>query len=102
MLDTVMKANPKLTEAVTAASKRAAENGKGESQETAKTQTNGKGASAHNSATLSKYANRIPFGKNMKDYTIVAPQMSPIHCLSGRIRHPLRRLQVRHPQARQP
>ena len=79
MLDTVMKANPKLTEAVTAASKRAAENGKGESQETAKTQTNGKGASAHNSATLSKYANRIPFGKNMKDYTIVAPQMSPIH-----------------------
>ena len=41
MLDTVMKANPKLTEAVTAASKRAAENGKGESQETAKTQTNG-------------------------------------------------------------
>ena len=58
---------------------RAAENGKGESQETAKTQTNGKGASAHNSATLSKYANRIPFGKNMKDYTIVAPQMSPIH-----------------------
>ena len=79
MLDTVMKVNPKLTEAVTAASQRAAENGKGESQETAKTQTNGKGASAHNSATLSKYANRIPFGKNMKDYTIVAPQMSPIH-----------------------
>ena len=79
MLDTVMKANPKLTESVKAASKRAAENGKGESQETAKTQTNGKGASAHNSATLSKYANRIPFGKNMKDYTIVAPQMSPIH-----------------------
>ena len=79
MLDTVMKANPKLTEAVTAASKRAAENGKGESRETAKTQTNGKGASTHNSATLSKYANRIPFGKNMKDYTIVAPQMSPIH-----------------------
>ena len=34
--------------------KRAAENGKGESQETAKTQTNGKGASAHNSATLSQ------------------------------------------------
>ena len=63
MLDTVMKANPKLTEAVTAASKRAA----------------GNGGSAHNTATLSKYANRIPFGKNMKDYTIVAPQMSPIH-----------------------
>lgn len=63
MLDTVMKANPKLTEAVTAASKRAA----------------GNGGSAHNTATMSKYANRIPFGKDMKDYTIVAPQMSPIH-----------------------
>ena len=66
MLDTVMKANPKLTEAVRQASRRAAENGKG-------------GASAHNSATMSKYANRVPFGKDMKDYTIVAPQMSPIH-----------------------
>ena len=63
MLDTVMKANPKLTEAVTAASKRAA----------------GNSGSAHNTATMSKYANRIPFGKDMKDYTIVAPQMSPIH-----------------------
>ena len=63
MLDTVMKANPKLTEAVTAASKRAA----------------GNGGSAHNTAAMSKYANRIPFGKDMKDYTIVAPQMSPIH-----------------------
>ena len=71
MLDTVMKANPKLTEAVKAASKRAAENGIGESVEGKK--------SAHNSATMSKYANRIPFGKDMKDYTIVAPQMSPIH-----------------------
>ncbi len=71
MLDTVMKANPKLTEAVKAASKRAAENGIGESREGKKT--------AHNSATMSKYANRIPFGKDMKDYTIVAPQMSPIH-----------------------
>ena len=66
MLDTVMKANPKLTEAVRQASRRAAENGKGS-------------GSAHNSATMSKYANRIPFGKDMKDYTIVAPQMSPIH-----------------------
>lgn len=65
MLDTVMKANPKLTEAVKAASRRAAENGIGESREGKKT--------AHNSATMSKYANRIPFGKDMKDYTIVAP-----------------------------
>nr|WP_195452099.1 acyl-CoA dehydratase activase-related protein [Bifidobacterium dentium] len=71
MLDTVMKANPKLTEAVKAASRHAAENGIGESREGKKT--------AHNSATMSKYANRIPFGKDMKDYTIVAPQMSPIH-----------------------
>ena len=71
MLDTVMKANPKLTEAVKAASRRAAENGIGESREGKKT--------AHNSATMSKYANRIPFGKDMKDYTIVAPQMTPIH-----------------------
>ena len=68
MLDPVMKANPKLTEAVKAASRRAAENGIGEAKK-----------SAHNSATMSKYANRVPFGKDMKDYTIVAPQMSPIH-----------------------
>ena len=68
MLNTVMKANPKLTEAVKAASKRAAENGIGKVKK-----------SAHNSATMSKYANRVPFGKDMKDYTIVAPQMSPIH-----------------------
>ena len=66
MLDTVMKANPKLTEAAKEASRRAAANGKGS-------------ASAHNTATMSKYANRVPFGKDMKDYTIVAPQMSPIH-----------------------
>ena len=32
------------------------------------------------SATMSAYANRVPFGKDMRrDYTIVAPQMSPIH-----------------------
>ncbi len=70
MLDTVMKANPKLTQAVRDASKRAAENGIGETNE---------GKKSHNSATMSKYANRVPFGKDMKDYTIVAPQMSPIH-----------------------
>ncbi len=29
---------------------------------------------------MSAYANRVPFGKDMRrDYTIVAPQMSPIH-----------------------
>ena len=66
MLDTVMRGNPKLTQAVRDASRNAAA-GQGK-----------KGA--HNSATLTKYANKIPFGKSMKkDYTIVGPQMSPIH-----------------------
>ena len=66
MLDTVMRGNPKLTQAVRDASRNTAA-GQGK-----------KGA--HNSATLTKYANKIPFGKSMKkDYTIVAPQMSPIH-----------------------
>ena len=66
MLDTVMRGNPKLTQAVRDASRNAAA---GQSKK-----------GAHNSATLTKYANKIPFGKSMKkDYTIVAPQMSPIH-----------------------
>ncbi|WP_307997854.1 acyl-CoA dehydratase activase-related protein [uncultured Bifidobacterium sp.] len=66
MLDAVMRDNPKLTQAVKAAARQAAA-GQGK-----------KGA--HNSATLTRYANKIPFGKSMKkDYTIVAPQMSPIH-----------------------
>ncbi len=34
----------------------------------------------HAGTNMSKYANKIPFGKDMKkDYTIVAPQMSPAH-----------------------
>ncbi|MBT1165423.1 2-hydroxyacyl-CoA dehydratase [Bifidobacterium simiarum] len=62
LLDAVMDGNPKLKAAA----------GKGKTGKT--------GRSAHNSATMSKYANKIPFGKSMKkDYTIVAPQMSPIH-----------------------
>ncbi|HJE21788.1 MAG TPA: acyl-CoA dehydratase activase-related protein, partial [Bifidobacterium pullorum] len=66
MLDAVMRDNPKLTQAVKDAARQAAA-GQGK-----------KGA--HNSATLTRYANKIPFGKSMKkDYTIVAPQMSPIH-----------------------
>ena len=66
MLDTVMRGNPKLTQAVRDASRNAAA---GQSKK-----------GAHNSATLTKYANKIPFGKSMKkDYTIVGPQMSPIH-----------------------
>ena len=44
--------------------------------------TNAKNAkkSGHNNATMSRYAHREKFVKDMKkDYTIVAPQMSPIH-----------------------
>jgi predicted nucleotide-binding protein (sugar kinase/HSP70/actin superfamily) len=37
-------------------------------------------SSSHNTATLSKYAQKVRYTKAMrKDYTIVAPQMSPIH-----------------------
>ncbi|KLN78406.1 (R)-2-hydroxyglutaryl-CoA dehydratase activator [Bifidobacterium bifidum] len=82
MLDTVMKSNPQLTKAVKDASRRAAQ---AESR-LAATSPNGKSArkaakkSGHNTATMSKYANKVPFGKSMKkDYTIVGPQMSPIH-----------------------
>ncbi|MBW3087687.1 2-hydroxyacyl-CoA dehydratase [Bifidobacterium sp. 82T24] len=58
LLDAVMESNPKAS----AQTKRAVKK------------------NAHNTATMSKYANRIPFGKSMKkDYTIVAPQMSPMH-----------------------
>ena len=60
--DTVMKANPKL-ETVKAASRRAA------------TASAKRRNPRNNSATMSKYANRVPFGKDMKDYTIVAPQI---------------------------
>ena len=61
LLDTVMQGNPKLAATKNSEDKRKAQTG-------------------HNTATMSKYANRIPFGKSMKkDYTIVAPQMSPIH-----------------------
>ena len=82
MLDTVMKSNPQLTKAVKDASHRAAQAG----SRLAATSPNGKSArktakkSGHNTATMSKYANKVPFGKSMKkDYTIVGPQMSPIH-----------------------
>ncbi|KFI84539.1 activator of 2-hydroxyglutaryl-CoA dehydratase [Bifidobacterium reuteri DSM 23975] len=93
LLDTTMAANPKLTKAMREASKKAAQrdiaaaannrnvlagsNGTVD-QPAAK---NGKSKkSAHNNATMSRYAHRQKFLKNMKkDYTIVAPQMSPIH-----------------------
>ena len=90
LLDATMAANPKLTKRMRAASKRAA-------QRDIQTAANGalrgsdgtvdhsasattRGRSAHNNATMSRYAHREKFVRNMKrDYTIVAPQMSPIH-----------------------
>ncbi|MBW3081450.1 acyl-CoA dehydratase activase-related protein [Bifidobacterium saguinibicoloris] len=89
LLDTTMAANPKLTERMRAASKRAAERdiedarlgalGDGTTGDvTGKGKAKGK--SGHNNATMSRYAKRRKFVKDMKkDYTIVAPQMSPIH-----------------------
>lgn len=40
----------------------------------------GKKQQARHGGTMSSYTKRVPYGKSMrKDYTIVAPQMSPIH-----------------------
>ncbi|OZG65359.1 2-hydroxyglutaryl-CoA dehydratase [Bifidobacterium hapali] len=94
LLDTTMAANPKLTESVRRASRLAAKrdieaavnaknvlagsDGTVTEPQTKKTAKTGK--SGHNNATMSRYAHRQKFLKNMKrDYTIVAPQMSPIH-----------------------
>ncbi|THJ29329.1 acyl-CoA dehydratase activase-related protein [Bifidobacterium longum] len=89
LLDSTMAANPKLTKAMREASKRAAErdlqaaaaNKNGTSDGTTGV-TNAKNAkkSGHNNATMSRYAHREKFVKDMKkNYTIVGPQMSPIH-----------------------
>ena len=92
LLDSTMAANPKLTKAMREASKRAAErdlqaaaaNKNGTSDGTIGV-TNAKNAknakkSGHNNATMSRYAHREKFVKDMKkNYTIVGPQMSPIH-----------------------
>lgn len=89
LLDSTMAANPKLTQAMREASKRAAErdlqaaaaNKNGTSDGTTGV-TNAKNAkkSGHNNATMSRYAHREKFVKDMKkNYTIVGPQMSPIH-----------------------
>ncbi|WP_300767186.1 acyl-CoA dehydratase activase-related protein [uncultured Bifidobacterium sp.] len=70
LLDTVMAANPKLTASMREASRRAF-------AKSASTPASGK---ARTSATMTAYSNKIPFGRSMKkDYTIVGPQMSPIH-----------------------
>ena len=89
LLDSTMAANPKLTKAMREASKRAAErdlqaaaaNKNGTSDGTTGV-TNAKNAkkSGHNNATMSRYAHREKFVKDMKkNYMIVGPQMSPIH-----------------------
>lgn len=78
LLDTTMASNPKLTEAVREASRRAAQR----DLQAAVDAADGKGAkkSGHNNATMSRYAHREKFVKDMrKNYTIVGPQMSPIH-----------------------
>ena len=89
LLDSTMAANPKLTKAMREASKRAAERdlqaavaSKNGTSDGTTGVTNAKNAkkSGHNNATMSRYAHREKFVKDMKkNYTIVGPQMSPIH-----------------------
>lgn len=91
LLDATMAANPKLTKAMRDASKRAAKRdiadvrlaalGDGTTNDAANAKSkSAKSKSGHNNATMSRYAHRQKFVKDMKkDYTIVAPQMSPIH-----------------------
>ena len=89
LLDTTMAANPKLTKSMREASKRAAErdlqaavahkNGTSDGTTGVANAKNAK-KSGHNNATMSRYAHREKFVKDMKkNYTIVGPQMSPIH-----------------------
>ena len=89
LLDTTMAANPNLTKSMREASKRAAERDlqaavahKNGTSDGTTGVTNAKNAkkSGHNNATMSRYAHREKFVKDMKkNYTIVGPQMSPIH-----------------------
>ena len=89
LLDTTMAANPNLTKSMREASKRAAERdlqaavaSKNGTSDGTTGVTNAKNAkkSGHNNATMSRYAHREKFVKDMKkNYTIVGPQMSPIH-----------------------
>ena len=89
LLDTTMAANPNLTKSMREASKRAAErdlqaavahkNGTSDGTTGVANAKNAK-KSGHNNATMSRYAHREKFVKDMKkNYTIVGPQMSPIH-----------------------
>ncbi|MBL3907839.1 2-hydroxyacyl-CoA dehydratase [Bifidobacterium longum subsp. longum] len=91
LLDATMAANPKLTKAMRDASKRAAKRdiadvrlaalGDGTTNDAANAKSkSAKSKSGHNNATMSRYAHREKFVKDMKkNYTIVGPQMSPIH-----------------------
>ena len=92
LLDTTMASNPKLTEAMREASRKAlhrdveaaratSASGGADSDVAGKPgKPTASGKSGHNAATMSRYAHREKFVKDMrKDYTIVAPQMSPIH-----------------------
>lgn len=105
LLDTVMAANPNLTERMRRASRRALRKDSRNVANNAAVRTTANdpamvragrsdatvpdadthdapahNTTAHNTATQSRYARKIPFGRSMKkDYTIVGPQMSPIH-----------------------
>lgn len=91
LLDATMAANPKLTKAMRDASKRAAKRdiadvrlaalGDGTTNDAANAKSkSAKSKSGHNNGTMSRYAHREKFVKDMKkNYTIVGPQMSPIH-----------------------
>lgn len=73
LLDATMAANPKLTKSVRDAARKAA-------HKAAEGVSAVPSAVGRNVATLSRYAHKVPFGKDMKkDYTIVGPQMSPVH-----------------------
>lgn len=86
LLDSVMKANPKLTQSMKDASRRAngewsANNGAGDSASVSDDHAGKTGdGKKQGKGTLSDYAQKVRFQKDMrKDYTIVAPQMSPVH-----------------------
>ncbi|MDF7664233.1 acyl-CoA dehydratase activase-related protein [Bifidobacterium sp. ESL0763] len=80
LLDSVMKANPKLTEAVKEASRRANGESAGTDASSASNATKDGKEKKRGKGTISAYAHKVRFEKTMRrDYTIVAPQMSPVH-----------------------
>ncbi|KFI45727.1 CoA-substrate-specific enzyme activase, putative [Bifidobacterium bohemicum] len=80
LLDSVMKANPKLTQAMKNVSRRANGATAGSQDSGAAVADAGRSGKQRSKGTLSAYAHKVRFQKNMRrDYTIVAPQMSPVH-----------------------